>query len=106
MDGWARALAARSHRLYWRGGGVSTGAMIQLTLYTRAECPLCHEMRAVIEEVARGIPFTLELVDVEVDPTLAAAYGDEVPVLAINGRRAFAARVDPAALRARLARES
>src|SRR5438094_260471 len=26
MSGWARALAARSHGLYWRGGGVSTGA--------------------------------------------------------------------------------
>ena len=23
--------------------------MVQLTLYTRAQCPLCHEMRAVIE---------------------------------------------------------
>jgi len=73
--------------------------MIQLTLYTRAECPLCHEMRAVVERVARDVPLALELVDV------AAAYGDEVPVLAINGRKAFTARVDPAALRACLARE-
>ena len=79
--------------------------MIQLTLYTRAECPLCREMRAVIERVARDIPLALALVDVDTDPALAAAYGDEVPVLAINGRRAFAVRVDPAALRARLARE-
>ncbi len=55
--------------------------MVQLTLYTRAQCPLCHEMRAVIERVAR----------------------DEVPVLAINGRKAFAVRVDAGTLRARLA---
>src|SRR5205823_1627109 len=33
--------------------------MIQLTLYTRAECPLCREMRAVIERVARDIPLAL-----------------------------------------------
>lgn len=79
--------------------------MIQLTLYTRAECPLCHEMRAVIERVARDVPLALELVDVDTDPTLAAVYGDEVPVLAIDGRRAFAGRVDAATLRARLARE-
>ena len=79
--------------------------MIQLTLYTRAECPLCHEMRAVVERVARDVPFALELVDVDTAPALAAAYGDEVPVLAINGRKAFAVRVEAAALRARLARE-
>jgi hypothetical protein len=79
--------------------------MIQLTLYTRAECCLCHEMRAVIERVARDVPLRLELVDVDTAPALAAAYGDEVPVLLINGRKAFAARVEQAALRARLARE-
>jgi glutaredoxin len=79
--------------------------MIQLTLYTRAECPLCHEMRAVIERVARDVQLGLELVDVDTAPALVAAYGDEVPVLLINGRKAFAGRVDQAALRARLARE-
>jgi len=79
--------------------------MVQLTLYTRAQCPLCHEMRAVIERVARDVPLALELIDVDTDAALAAAYGDEVPVLAINGRKAFTARVDPAVLRACLARE-
>ncbi len=80
--------------------------MIQLTLYTRADCPLCHEMRSVVEIVARELPLVLEVIDVDRDPALAATYGEEVPVLAVNGRRAFTARVDPAALRARLAREA
>src|SRR5207247_9554484 len=79
--------------------------MSQLTLYTRADYPLCREMRPVIDRVARDIPLALALVDVDTDPALAAAYGDGVPVLAINGRRAFAVRVDPAALRTRMARE-
>ena len=79
--------------------------MIQLTLYTRAECHLCHEMQAVVEVVARELPLVLELVDVDRDPALVLAYGDEVPVLLVNGRKAFTARVEPAALRARLARE-
>jgi hypothetical protein len=84
---------------------VSTGAMVQLTLYTRAECPLCHEMQAVIERVARDVPLALALIDVDTDPTLAAAYGNDVPVLVIDGRKAFAGRVEAAALRARLLRE-
>src|SRR5207249_11211583 len=79
--------------------------MVQLTLYTRTQCPLCHEMRAVIERVARDVPLAPELIDVDTDVALAAAYGDQVPVPAINGRKAFAVRVDSGTLRARLARE-
>src|SRR6266704_1512947 len=47
--------------------------MVQLTLYTRTQCPLCHEMRAVIERVARDVPLALELIDVDTDVALAGA---------------------------------
>ena len=79
--------------------------MIRLTLYGRTDCHLCEAMRAVVERVAREVPLVLEEVDVDTDPALAAAYGAEVPVLCIDGRKAFTLRVDAAALRARLARE-
>src|SRR5438046_4534311 len=69
--------------------------MVQLTLYTRAQCRLCHEMRAGIERVARDVPLTLELVDVDTDATLAAASADEGPALAINGREALLVGADP-----------
>jgi hypothetical protein len=55
--------------------------------------------------VAREFPLTLEVVDVDTHPALVAAYGDEVPVLAVEGRKAFTGRVDARALRARLAAE-
>jgi glutaredoxin len=79
--------------------------MIRLTLYSRADCHLCHDMRAVVDAVGRDVPLALEEVDVDADPALAAAYGAEVPVLCVNGRKAFKYRVDAAALRARLVRE-
>ena len=79
--------------------------MIRLTLYGRSDCHLCHEMRAVIERVVADLPAELHEIDVDVDAALAARYGDEVPVLLVNGQRAFSGRVDAAALRARLARE-
>jgi hypothetical protein len=62
-------------------------------------------MHAVVERVARDIPLTIEHVDVDTDPALAAEYGAEVPVLCVNGCKAFKYRVDERALRARLARE-
>ena len=83
--------------------------MIRLTLYSRVGCHLCLEMRTVVEAVARQVRLTrrveLEEVDVDTDAALAAAYGAEVPVLCVNGRKAFKYRLDAPALRARLARE-
>jgi hypothetical protein len=78
---------------------------MRLTLYGRPECHLCHEMRAVVDVVRSDVPFDLDEVDIDGDPALVAAYGEEIPVLLVNGRKAFKYRVTPAALRARLARE-
>jgi glutaredoxin len=78
---------------------------MRLTLYGRADCHLCHEMRTVVDAVAREVPFDLEEVDVDGDPALVAAHGEEVPVLVVNGRKAFKYRVTVRELRARLARE-
>jgi hypothetical protein len=78
---------------------------MRLTLYGRPECHLCHEMRAVVDAIRADVPFDLDEVDIDGDPVLVAAYGGEIPVLLVNGRKAFKYRVTPAALRARLARE-
>ena len=79
--------------------------MIRITLYSRQDCPLCDEMRSVVATVGRGVPFHLEIIDVDSHPALVAAYGDEVPVLCVNGVKVFTGRVDVRTLRARLARE-
>jgi glutaredoxin len=79
--------------------------MLRVTLYSRRGCHLCDEMRAVVAVVEREFPLAVEEVDVDSDATLAAAYGDQIPVLLVNGRKAFKYRVDVPALRARLRRE-
>ena len=61
----------------------------RLTLYTRADCCLCEEMKAVIRRVARKVPLAVEEIDVDSAPDLRREYGDEVPVLLINGRKAI-----------------
>lgn len=79
--------------------------MIQITLYTRADCGLCHEMEEVL---ALELPrFDAELSRVEIDgnPDLEARFGQEVPVLFINQRKAFKFRCTPGELRRRLMRE-
>jgi glutaredoxin len=78
--------------------------MKHVVLYGKADCPLCDEMKAVAEQVRHDTPFTLETVDIAGDAALEAKYGLEIPVLMIDGRKAFKVRVDAAALRRRLAR--
>ena len=65
----------------------------RLTLYSRRDCCLCDEMKAVIREVASHIAFQLEEIDVDASPELQERYGDEVPVLFIDERKAFKYRV-------------
>jgi glutaredoxin len=78
---------------------------IALTLYGRPECHLCADMKEIVAPVARELGCTLEQVDIKGNPELEAQYGTEIPVLLINGRKAFKYRVTDRALRQRLARQ-
>lgn len=73
-----------------------------LTLLTRSGCHLCDEMAAIVEQVGAEIPFRLEVCDVDADPELRERFGEEVPVLFIDGRKAFKYRVSARDLRRRL----
>lgn len=78
--------------------------MIELTLFTRSNCPLCDEMKS---EIARaGLPerFRLVEVDVDGDPRLAEEYGRSIPVLEVQGRPLFKGRLTAPELRRKLDR--
>lgn len=75
---------------------------VRLTLITRHDCHLCEEMAAVIEAARARYDFELEIRDVDVDPDLLARYSDQVPVLLVNGRKAFKYRLTERALSRRL----
>jgi len=78
---------------------------MRLTLITRRDCHLCNEMAVVIEQVAPGFAAAVEVRDVDAHPELLARYSDEVPVLLIDGRKAFKYRVTAPALERRLRAE-
>ena len=60
----------------------------------------------MLEDVRRDIPFVLDEVDIARDSELERRYRERIPVVAIDGEEAFTYYVHPAALRARLGRES
>lgn len=60
-----------------------------MTIYSRPGCHLCDEAKAVIEEVHGLAEFDLREVNIDTDPELQGLYAEEVPVVTINGRKAF-----------------
>jgi hypothetical protein len=57
-----------------------------------------------VREVQADLGFELALVDMGGDPDLEARYREHLPVVEIDGERAFTYFVDADALRARLSR--
>jgi glutaredoxin len=76
----------------------------ELLLYTRKECCLCEEMKEILRQCATRHPLTITEIDVDRSAELQQKYGDEVPVLFINGRKAFKYRLTARELERRLKR--
>ena len=72
--------------------------MRRVTLYTRAGCHLCDEAKQVLERARAGEPFDLEILDIDGNAELRRLYDHEVPVIAIDGVKAFKYRLTEADL--------
>lgn len=77
----------------------------KLTLYSRRDCGLCDAMKAVIRQVAAATPLDIVEIDIDTSGELQALYGDQVPVLFIDGRKAFKYRATAKQLAKRLGRK-
>ena len=71
-------------------------------MMTAAGCHLCDEAHEVLEDVRTEVGFDLVEVDITGDPELEAAYREQIPVVTVEGRKAFKYRVDPAELERRV----
>jgi len=77
----------------------------QLTLYSRRDCCLCAEMESVVRQLSDATSFDLEKINIDTSPELQSLYGDQVPVLFIDGRKAFKYRVTAKQLAKRIGRK-
>jgi glutaredoxin len=66
----------------------------QVTLYTRAGCCLCDDAKQVIAAARQRADFDYAEIDIGSDPDLVRLYTHEVPVIAINRRKAFKYKVN------------
>lgn len=73
--------------------------MAVVTLYSKPGCHLCADAREALERVQKGQPFELEEINIEDEPGLLADYGEQIPVVLLNGTFLFEYAVDEARLR-------
>jgi glutaredoxin len=78
--------------------------MRDVVLYTKTGCCLCDDAKEALALARTQVEFALREVDIESDPALFAAHRYDIPVIEIDGRRAFKHRVSAQKLVDRLSR--
>jgi glutaredoxin len=78
---------------------------VTVTLFHAEGCHLCERARAQVAALRDELGFALEEVDIGGDPELEARYREWLPVVEIDGERAFVYFVDEPAFRRKLATE-
>jgi glutaredoxin len=75
----------------------------RVTVYTRVGCSLCAKAEADVARICDELGHGWNAVDIDSDPELRAEYGDQVPVIMIDGREHGFWRLEEARFRAALA---
>ncbi len=70
----------------------------RLVVFSRADCHLCDDAKAVLAEYLEYLP-GIEEVDIDADPELKSRFDTTVPVVEIDGVIRFQGRVDEILLR-------
>ena len=66
----------------------------EVVVYSRKGCHLCEVVKKNLEKLQRQGGFTWKEIDVDSDENLRRQFTDEVPVVFINGRKAFKYHMD------------
>ena len=66
----------------------------EIVVYSRKGCHLCEVVKESIVKLHKRGGFTWREIDVDSDAEIRRLYNDEVPVVFINGRKAFRYRMD------------
>ena len=67
--------------------------MHDVVVYSRKDCHLCEIVKNTLTQVQGEANFQWREVDIDADPELRQKFNDEVPVVFIDGRKAFKYRM-------------
>ena len=73
-----------------------------VTVFSRHGCHLCEDAVKTLESMREELAFEIEIIYIDGDAELEKLYGNEVPVIHINGEHHDFYRVDPDRFRSSL----
>ena len=73
-----------------------------VTVYSRHGCHLCEDAVKTLEGMREELAFEIEIIYIDGNPELEKLYGNEVPVIHINGEPHDFYRIDPERFRTSL----
>jgi len=73
-----------------------------VTVYSRHGCHLCEDAVKTLESMREELAFEIEIIYIDGSAELEKLYGNEVPVIHINGEHHDFYRVDPERFRTSL----
>jgi len=73
-----------------------------VTVYSRHGCHLCEDAVKTLESLREELAFEIEIIYIDGDAELEKLYGNEVPVIHINGEHHDFYKVDPERFRTSL----
>lgn len=74
-------------------------------IYSKPGCHLCEEAKELLVQTKKEFDMEIKEINIEEDPELFQKYRYDIPVIRINGRKAFKHRIDGEQLRKRLENE-
>jgi glutaredoxin len=79
--------------------------MVHVTVYSRNGCHLCEVALSDIENFKGEFEFQIEKILIDGNSDLEKKYGEEVPVILINGKQHDFFRIDPERFRDAMQKE-
>jgi glutaredoxin len=73
-----------------------------VTVYSRLGCHLCEDAVKTLESMREELALEIEIIYIDGDAELEKLYGNEVPVIHINGEHHDFYKVDPERFRSSL----
>ncbi len=67
--------------------------MHEVVVYSRKGCHLCDVVKDTLERLKGDAEFRWREIDIDADPELRDKYNEEVPVVFVDGRKAFKYRM-------------
>jgi glutaredoxin len=75
-----------------------------VVIYSRPGCHLCEEAKKIMKSAGCDGEYVLQEIDIETDANLQERYRYDIPVITVDGQKAFKHRLTAKAFRERILR--